>query len=222
VSSQAFTLDLYMSVRRRAFFLPALAVCGIFFVSACALPPVIAFASYAATGLSYLTSGKAPSDHVLSAVAEQDCALFRVVMGENICRGQGDQPVDGTVIASADGRKPWDIELAAGAVDSDPNSNGGSGDYFDNPDILPAIMLADAVAPALKGVLLGGLKLGTEIFALLQDDGALEIFAHDPALVEAPENMRMVLKIDDYAKNSASLAGVRLNGKYYAISDILV
>ena len=85
-------------------------------------------------------------------------------------------------------------------------------------------MLAQAEAQVqnLKGVLLEGLVLGTEIFALMQDDGALEIFAHNPALVEAPENMRLILKVDGYAQNSASVEGVRLNGKYYAISDILV
>jgi hypothetical protein len=215
-------------------FVPVIAVCGVFFVAGCALPPVIAIASYAATGLSYVSSGKSVSDHVLSAMVEQDCAMFRVVMGEDICHAQGDQPVDGVVIASAEEFKPWEIEPAAGSAHGDSNSldergdeqgnepDDGTGDYFDNANTVLAPMLAQAVTRQLKGVLLEGLALGTEIFALMQDDGALEIYAHDPALVGAPENIRMILKVDGYAQRARSVEGVRLNGIFYAISDILV
>ena len=209
---------------------PVFAVCGVLLVSGCALPPVIAIASYAATGLSYIASGKSVSDHVLSAMADQDCAMFRVVMGEDICHAQGDQPEDGVVIASAEDLKPWEIEPAAGSAydgSNSPNGPGdeegdGTGDYFDNGNMVLEPMLAQAVTRRLKGVLLEGLALGTEIFALMQDDGALEIYAHDPALVGAPENIRMILKVDGYAQRAKSVEGVRLNGKFYAIGDILV
>ena len=143
-------------------------------------------------------------------------------MGEDICRAQGDQPEDGVVVASAEGMKPWDIEPAAGPSDDYAANENGSGDYFEGPIPPQETALARADEPTLKGVLLEGLALGTEIFALMQDDGALEIFAHDPARVDAPENMRMILKVDGYAKNTATVEGMRLNGKYYAISDILV
>lgn len=195
---------------RRSLFVSTVALCGVFLVSGCALPPAIAIASYAATGISYLTSGKSVSDHVFSAMVEQDCALLRVVMGEDICRAQGDQPEDGVVVASAEGKKPWDIEPAAGSSDDNAANENGSGDYFEGPIPPQETALARADEPTLKGVLLEGLALGTEIFA------------HDPARVDAPENMRMILKVDGYAKISATVEGVRLNGKYYAISDILV
>ncbi|NQU70848.1 MAG: hypothetical protein HQ514_09875 [Rhodospirillales bacterium] len=170
------------------------------------------------------------SDHVLSAMVDQDCAMFRVVMGEDICHAEGDQPVDGVVIASAEDPKPWYIEPAAGSAydrSNSPNGLGdepgdGTGDYFDNGNMVLEPMLAQAVTRKIKGVLLEGLALGTEIFALMQDDGALEIYAHDPALVSAPENIRMILKVDGYAQRAKSVEGVRLNGKFYAISDILV
>ncbi|MEQ8396862.1 SPOR domain-containing protein [Thalassobaculum sp.] len=53
------------------------------------LPLPIAIASSAFTGVSYLTSGKSTSDHVLSAAMEQDCALTRPVIGEPFCRDIG-------------------------------------------------------------------------------------------------------------------------------------
>ncbi|NQU70847.1 MAG: hypothetical protein HQ514_09870 [Rhodospirillales bacterium] len=114
-------------------------------------------------------------------MAEKDCAMHRMAVGRDICREPGDQPADGAVIASTDGRQPLQ-----------------------------------------KGVRLEGLVRGTEIFAMIQDDGALEIFAHDPARLHTPENMQLILKIDGYRKDRASLEGVTLRGTFYAISDILV
>lgn len=149
------------------------------------MPPAIAIASYAATGISYLTSRKGPSDHALSAMVDMDCAMFRVVMGKDICRAQGDQPDDGVVVASAGGLKLWDIEPAAGRPDEGVAGDEGSGDYFDSRTLPQDSSLAQADKPSLKGILLEDLALGTEIFA------------HDPALVDAPENMRIILKVDD-------------------------
>ncbi|MFO1435994.1 MAG: SPOR domain-containing protein [Gammaproteobacteria bacterium] len=49
------------------------------------LPPAIKLGSLALTGMSYIVTGKGPSDHVISAVANQDCALFRVVEAQPVC-----------------------------------------------------------------------------------------------------------------------------------------
>ena len=174
-----------MAHGRRFRFVPAVAVCGVFLISGCALPLAIAIASYAATGISYLTSRKGPSDYALSAMVDMDCAMFRVVMGEDICRAQGDQPDDGVVVASAGGLKPWDIEPAAGRPDDGVAGDEGSGDYFDTRTLPQDSSLAQADKPSLKGILFEDLALGTEIFA------------HDPVLVDAPENMRIILKVDD-------------------------
>ena len=51
-----------------------------------AVPPVLQYASTAVTIISYLTTGKGTSDHVISAVTGQDCALHRVVLSSEICR----------------------------------------------------------------------------------------------------------------------------------------
>ncbi len=52
----------------------------------CGLPPVVNLASFALDGMSLLSTGKSVSDHVLSAAAERDCAVWRVVNNEDVCR----------------------------------------------------------------------------------------------------------------------------------------
>ncbi|GHD49530.1 hypothetical protein GCM10017083_21900 [Thalassobaculum fulvum] len=53
------------------------------------LPLPITIASTAFSGISYLTTGKSTSDHVLSAAMEEDCALTRPVFGDPVCREVG-------------------------------------------------------------------------------------------------------------------------------------
>lgn len=60
-------------------------------VSGCALPVSVQIASFAATGFSYMTTGKGISDHAVSAVAEQDCAIHRIALGEEICSETDDK-----------------------------------------------------------------------------------------------------------------------------------
>jgi len=52
----------------------------------CGLPPVVVIASYAADTLSYATTGKSTTDHVISAAADRDCALLRMAHDEAVCR----------------------------------------------------------------------------------------------------------------------------------------
>ena len=56
----------------------------------CGLPPAISAASWALDGISYLASGKSVTDHAISQVAQQDCALFRVVQGRELCEAEVD------------------------------------------------------------------------------------------------------------------------------------
>lgn len=50
-----------------------------------ASPPAITYFSAAATVVSYATTGKGTSDHLISAIVEQDCALHRVLFEAEIC-----------------------------------------------------------------------------------------------------------------------------------------
>ncbi len=52
----------------------------------CGLPPVVNLASFALDGMSLLSTGKSVGDHVLSAAAERDCAVWRLVKNEDVCR----------------------------------------------------------------------------------------------------------------------------------------
>tara|TARA_Y100000401_G_scaffold107387_1_gene101685 strand:- start:125 stop:448 length:324 start_codon:yes stop_codon:yes gene_type:complete len=48
----------------------------------------------AADGASYISTGKSTKDHALSFAMDQDCALFRVINGENICAKSNDEIAD--------------------------------------------------------------------------------------------------------------------------------
>ncbi len=50
------------------------------------LPLPVTIASSAISGISYLTTGKTSTDHVLSAAVEQDCALARSIFGKPLCQ----------------------------------------------------------------------------------------------------------------------------------------
>ena len=75
-----------------------LIVVGIsFLVSGCAFWPFSLFPSWgwlAADGASYITTGKSTTDHAISVVSDKDCALFRVINGENICAKSNDEIAD--------------------------------------------------------------------------------------------------------------------------------
>ena len=60
------------------FMLPLMTGCAI-------IPPFVSYISTGASALSYVATGKGTSDHVISAVYDEDCALHRFVSEEDIC-----------------------------------------------------------------------------------------------------------------------------------------
>lgn len=50
------------------------------------IPLPISIVTSGLSGLSFLATGKSTTDHVISAAAEQDCALHRMAFGEEMCR----------------------------------------------------------------------------------------------------------------------------------------
>ena len=83
-----------------------LVLCSVL-LGACAMPMPLRVASWALDGIAYLTTEKSVTDHGISLVAQQDCALWRGVTGEQICRSE-----DGTaiVLAAVDGRSMGNAE----------------------------------------------------------------------------------------------------------------
>ncbi|HLJ20131.1 MAG TPA: SPOR domain-containing protein [Stellaceae bacterium] len=63
-------------------------------LSGCGLPPAVMIASYAADGVSYVATGKSVSDHGISKVTGRDCALWRVIKGEPVCKDEPTQRAD--------------------------------------------------------------------------------------------------------------------------------
>lgn len=93
------------------FQVPALLL--VLFLVGCALPPAVTLASFVADGVSYVATGKSTTDHAISAVVGQDCALARVVSGEAVCDPDGEVLVVlvGADPAEEDWADPGDFHL---------------------------------------------------------------------------------------------------------------
>ena len=80
----------------------------------CAIPPVVTIASLAINAASYASTGKSVSDHGISAVMGEDCALWRVVADRKVCEADPAAPaVAAAQPESAQASAP--VELAAAA-----------------------------------------------------------------------------------------------------------
>ena len=61
-----------------------------------AIPPAISLATTGFSGLALFATGKTPSDYVISAAADEDCSMLRVVFGDQPCRaydGENSKPM---------------------------------------------------------------------------------------------------------------------------------
>lgn len=63
---------------------------------ACGVPIAVSAASYAADGGLVAASDKTSTDHVLSVITKEDCAMWRIFRGRRICteRADGEDPYD--------------------------------------------------------------------------------------------------------------------------------
>ena len=55
-------------------------------LTACGVPTAVTIASYAVDGASFWSTGRSVTDHGISILLQEDCALFRVVRGEAVCQ----------------------------------------------------------------------------------------------------------------------------------------
>ena len=55
-------------------------------LNGCSLPASVSAVSWAMDGASYLTTKKSLTDHGLSFLAGQDCALYRLITGLEVCQ----------------------------------------------------------------------------------------------------------------------------------------
>ena len=75
-----------MSFRRLPFITLSLVVGVGLMTGACGAPLAVTGASYAADGGLLVASEKTSTDHVISVVSKQDCALWRVIKGRAVCK----------------------------------------------------------------------------------------------------------------------------------------
>lgn len=105
----------------------ALTVLAPLLLGGCALPVPIQIASWALDGASLFATGKSVTDHGLSAVAQEDCAMWRVATTGEVCiDGEG----GGIAVADLDDASP---------VPGDPGGVGAEAEAW---------VLAAAVQPA--------------------------------------------------------------------------
>ena len=93
------------------------------FLAGCALPPAVTVASLVLDGVSYISTGKSSTDHAISAIAHEDCALLRVVDDKPICDPDGDVLVALSVGDAADVN--WSLDPETGSVDPNTTTHWG-------------------------------------------------------------------------------------------------
>lgn len=87
------------------------------FLAGCALPPAVTVASLVADGISFATTGKSTTDHAISAVVHEDCALLRALESRDICDPDGEVLV--ALVAGDPINENWQF---------DPETPGGDAD----------------------------------------------------------------------------------------------
>lgn len=125
---------------------------------ACGVPLVVTGASYAADGGLLVASDKTSTDHLISMVSKQDCALWRAVRGRVICKPrEGDKDpynVDYTSaerVVGEDGTRyvaPLRATVDAPATSWDVAAYGGPSGSPEPSPVEPAPVPTTAVADA--------------------------------------------------------------------------
>jgi hypothetical protein len=180
-------------------------------------------ASFVVSGVSYVTTQKGVGDHVLSAALSQDCATWRLLLDEPICRDPRNELPEN--VAQAQFAALDVIPEAGPAQSSDlleepPPSLAGGQEFRLAAGGNPVIAAVEKLAA--RRVSLVGFPSGTELYALIQDDGALEVFAHRPGGANAGANLLLVLRIERYLANPSAFEGLVLDGIYHRVRDIAV
>ena len=65
------------------------------------VPPIMGVIAYGIDGISLVVSGKTTTDHAVSAMAEQDCRLWRLLILEAVCRPEESEPDSAIAVAEA-------------------------------------------------------------------------------------------------------------------------
>ncbi|MCR9072927.1 MAG: SPOR domain-containing protein [Alphaproteobacteria bacterium] len=169
------------------------------------LPLPVTIASTAISGLSYLTTGKTSSDHVLSAAVEQDCIMARPIFGESMCRDidpNSPQASERVVVAAY----PGDRDDGSFRSSNDPDVRLGAMRYDDLPEsgIQVAVALPFA-APVRDPIETPGLRMdGDQPVALTAAPVPTPRPAIQPEATTVPA-VRVSAPIDSWTRPGATV-----------------
>lgn len=99
-------------------------VLPLLFLTGCAIPPAVTIASLVLDGVSYVSTGKSTTDHAISAFANEDCALLRLVDGKDICDPDGEVLIALSIGNAED--ENWNLDPETGSPDPDAITRWGS------------------------------------------------------------------------------------------------
>lgn len=85
MSYSLFIKKIMSSFRLSVFLVLPLVAGQALLTGACGVPVAVSAASYAADGGLLVTSDKTSTDHLVSVVTKQDCAVWRIFRGRRIC-----------------------------------------------------------------------------------------------------------------------------------------
>ncbi len=178
-------------------------------LAGCGLPPALTIISTVANSISFVANGKSLSGVALSAMTDQDCAVFRIVSNNEICREATSDQRPAIVIVS------YEVGDEFAGADETPEDSLALGRGA-------PVLMASVADLTTSRALLKGFTKSTELFALVQDDGTLEVFAHDAARTLDRSNMRLVVRITGYGASPETFLTLRLNGTTLTVEDIIV
>ncbi|MEE8393375.1 MAG: SPOR domain-containing protein, partial [Rhodospirillales bacterium] len=102
-----------------------LLVFSAFMLGACALPMPVQIASWALDGISLLATQKSVADHGISFISRKDCAMWRVIKGEELCISD-DAGIIAVAMADGETAELTSFETASGPQDEE-NANDSIG-----------------------------------------------------------------------------------------------
>ena len=111
-----FIKKIMSSFQLSSWFILPLVVGQALLTGACGVPVAVSAASYAADGGLLATSDKTSTDHIYSVVTKQDCAIWRVFRGRQICSAR----VDGKDPYNTDYSEPQRSVSESGVAYSSP------------------------------------------------------------------------------------------------------
>ena len=127
-------------------------ICGLsistLLIAGCALPLPLQVASWALDGLSYVMTEKSMTDHGLSVVAQQDCAVWRGVTEGELCRewqdGGGTLVANKPVVGGSKAPIGFAPLLRSAARPPEPNIDDGQPHSDDMMNLVTAVRPAQA------------------------------------------------------------------------------